>query len=246
MPETQTTVGGLRAIELNFRPMRDINTGRSISFLSRTHLNSPGLGVLMPETFRPAADISGQAQELFHLEMLRLAESAIALKESDRIFEWLSLDMPLSILKDRASTKILETICDQFSLSSGKFAFVIPETVLLEQDSTAAENIAFLRRLGYHMILSSFGENGCPFMKLSEYTMDYVMLSPSVTNYINKTERGNQAVHSIISFINELGCDPIADGVKNSVQAEILYSFGCNYCAGSLCGEYISLAELTE
>ena len=66
------------------------------------------------------------------------------------------------------------------------------------------------------------------------------MLSPEVSNYIGKGERSDNAVKSIIGFVNELGAEPVADGVFNSHQAETLYSFECAYCAGSLSGKYMA------
>ena len=246
MSITPTTVDGLRSIELNFRPLRDIASGRSVCYLARTQLNTPGLGTLMPEAFRPAADASGKAAELFALELMQLAESITALNESERRFRWVSQDMPLSLLRDRATTAVLEKICEQHSLSPGNFCFAIPEETLDEKDDTAAKNAAYLRQLGYHIMLTGFGERGCPYIKLSELSVDYVMLSPAVTFYIGKNERSDKAVHSIISFINDLECEPVADGVKTSAQAEALYSFGCTYCAGALSGDYMTLSQLTS
>lgn len=246
MPDIQTTVGGLRAIELYFRPMRDIATGRTVCYFSRTQLNTPDLGTLMPETFRPAAENARQSHKLFSLEILQLAESIRALNEADRIFDWVSLEMPLSILKDRATTTLLDKVCEQFSLSPGEFCFVIPEGTLTETDGTAAHNTVRLRQRGYHVLLAGFGESGCPFIRLSELSVDYVLLTPSLLQYIGKNERSDQAVHSIISFVNDLQCEPVADGVQNSSQAEALYKFGCNFCAGSLSGDYLPLSDLTQ
>lgn len=246
MPETRTNVGGLRAVELNFRPLRDIASGRTICYLVRTHLNTPGLGILMPESYRPVAEENGKSPELFHLELLQLAEALRELKEAGRVYNWISVDMPMSILRDSSSSALADKICEQFSLTPNVFCFTIPQQTLYEPDNVAAENTARLRRRGYHLILRDFGEISCPYIKLSELSVDYVMLSPSVTSYIGRNEKTDQAVNSIVSFINDLGMEPIADGVQNSTQAESLYEFGCNYCAGPLSGDYVQLAELIE
>ena len=47
-------------------------------------------------------------------------------------------------------------------------------------------------------------------------------------------------VKSIVGFVNDIGAEPIADGVYNSRQAEMLYSFECSYCAGTLAGKYMT------
>jgi EAL domain-containing protein (putative c-di-GMP-specific phosphodiesterase class I) len=89
-------------------------------------------------------------------------------------------------------------------------------------------------------MLTGFGGSYCPMMRLSNFSVDYVMLSPEVANYIGRDERSDNAVKSIISFVNDIGSEPVADGVFNSRQAEMLYSFECSYCAGSLSGKYVT------
>lgn len=67
MANIRTTVDGLRAIELDFRPIIDSTTGKPAFYLVRTHLNTPDKGVLLPEVFRPVAETVHLSGELFRL-----------------------------------------------------------------------------------------------------------------------------------------------------------------------------------
>ena len=87
-------------------------------------------------------------------------------------------------------------------------------------------------------MLTDFGSISSPIMKLSEFEVDYVMLSPEITQYLGKDERSDSAVKSLIDFVSGLVAEPIADGISNVRQAESLYEFECEYCAGSLAGSY--------
>ena len=89
-------------------------------------------------------------------------------------------------------------------------------------------------------MLMDFGSISSPIMKLSEYEVDHVMLSPELTQYIGKDERSDSAVKSLIDFVTGLGAEPVADGISNVHQAEILYEFECRYCAGELSGKYMA------
>ena len=89
-------------------------------------------------------------------------------------------------------------------------------------------------------MLTGFGGEGSPVMKLSEFEVDHVMLSPEITQYLGKDERSDNAVKALIDFATDLNAEPIADGVQNVRQAEKLYEFECMYCAGSLAGKYIA------
>lgn len=244
--EQQTTVGGLRAVEMQYRPVREIATGRTVFYQSRTQLNTPELGVLMPEAFRGPAEFSGQSRKLFPLELMQLAEAIQTLTESEHMLEWASVYLPLRVLKDGALAASLEKTCEQFDISPGKLCFALPPQILSEKDSAAANAVAHLRKRGFHMMLTGFGESGAPFMELADLPVDYVLLSPSVTGYLGRGERSDSAVHAVLTYINELGCEPIADGVRGSAQASALYSAGCSYCAGELSGGYVPLETITE
>ncbi len=249
MPDTQTvqtTVGGLRAVELSFRPTLDIQGGTNIGFISRTHLNTPGLGILMPEVYRPVADSSGLSGELFELELMQLMEAVKGLTESSVIFKWVSIRIPIGVLKDGGSAEQADKMCQKYAVATNEIAFVVPPEVLLDTSEDVVKGISRLRRHGYHMILPDFGDNGCPFLKLSELEVDYAFIAPSVIAQVAQKDRTDKAVEGIIGYIKSMGVEPVADGVKNSTQAETLYGLGCNYCAGPLPGDYIALDEILD
>ena len=89
-------------------------------------------------------------------------------------------------------------------------------------------------------MITDFGSVGCPLMKLSDYEVDFAVLSAEVTGYLGKSERSDNAVKSLIDFVRGLDVEPIADGVTGSAQAEKLYEFECMYCAGPLSGKYVA------
>ena len=61
MADTQESrVGGLRAVELYYRVIRDISNGVPAFLHTQTRLNAPALGVLYPEQFRDVAEITFQ------------------------------------------------------------------------------------------------------------------------------------------------------------------------------------------
>ena len=246
IPGLQTTVGGLRAVELRYRPVREIATGRTAFFQSRTQLNTPELGTLMPEVFRDAAEFSGQSRKLFPLELLQLLEGVNAFAAKDILLDWHSVQMPLRILHDANLPEFLSTAVETAGTVPGRVCFSYPEEILSKADAEAVKTMTKLRQIGFHLLLCGFGESGCPFMRLSEIPFDFVMISPAITQYIGKGERSEQAVKAIISFVEEIGCQAIADGVRNSTHAEALYGYGCSYCAGSLAGNYTPVSEILQ
>ena len=236
----QTTVDGLRAVELYYRPVREISSGSTAFYQSQTRLNSPKLGVLSPDKYRDVCEMTSQAEKLFQLEMLQALEACRSFNERELNYGWISVYMPVRYLKSEHAAKAVVEICHKRDIPTNRICFELSENLLAEDDGKASESIQAMRNFGFHFMLTGFGGSYCPMMRLSKFSVDYVMLSPEVANYIGRDERSDNAVKSIISFVNDIGSEPVADGVFNSRQAEMLYSFECSYCAGSLSGKYVT------
>ena len=58
---SKAMVDGLRAVELNYRTIREISSGQTAFIQSKTMLNSPNLGVLSPDKYRDVAEMTNQA-----------------------------------------------------------------------------------------------------------------------------------------------------------------------------------------
>ncbi|MBP5267814.1 MAG: EAL domain-containing protein [Ruminococcus sp.] len=236
----QTTVGGMRAVELYYRPIRNISAGNTAFYQSQTRLNSPGLGVLMPENFRDVSEITQQCLNLFELELFQAMQAVTTFNERELLFNWISVYMPAKYLRDiDAESRIMEA-SEKMGVNSSQLCFTLSEKLFEETEHIVADNIKKLRNRGFHFMLMDFGSISSPIMKLSEYDVDYVMLSPELTQYIGKGERSDSAVKSLIDFVTGLGAEPVADGISNVHQAEILYEFECHYCAGELAGKYMA------
>ena len=233
-----TTVDGLRAVELQYRIIREIASGQASFYQSQTRLNSPGLGVIMPDSFREVAEITTQCISLFDLEFLQLLEAHNKFVDREVPFKWLSVYAPAKYFADRQSERNIIEYCSRYKVPTNHVCFELPARVLTDEENDITDMVKRLRSRRFHFMLSGFGGDTCPMMRLSAFEVDHVMLSPEVTQYVGTSERANNAVKSIIDFVSGLGAEAIADAVKSAQQAETLYECGCSYCAGSLAGKY--------
>ncbi len=236
----EKTVDGVRAIEMYYRVIRDISSGNCAFYQSQTRLNTPGMGTLMPEIFRDVSEVTRQCISLFELEYVQALEAVQKFTERELRFKWVSVYMPAKYLLEPGVEKSLIDVSERLEVPTTKICFSLSDKLFEETEAPIAENIKKLRNRGFHFMLTGFGGEGSPVMKLSEFEVDHVMLSPEITQYLGKDERSDNAVKALIDFATDLNAEPIADGVQNVRQAEKLYEFECMYCAGSLAGKYIA------
>ena len=238
LKQLQIDVGGLRAVEMFYRGIREIETGSVVFFQSRTRLNTPGLGTLIPENYREVAELSNQCLTLFDLELAQGLEAERSFRERDFFFQWISVYMPIRFLLEKGAESKLIRRMEAVGLDTNRMCFELPSKLLTEGTARHARAIGNLRNLGFHFLLTGFGGSNSPLMKLSDFPVDYVMLSQEIISYLGKTERAASAVKSIVEFVSQLGAEPVADGVANAAQAEALYEAQCRYISGALAGKY--------
>ena len=237
---SKAMVDGLRAVELNYRTIREISSGQTAFIQSKTMLNSPNLGVLSPDKYRDVAEMTNQADQLFKLELIQALEANTTFYEREIGFSWISVYLPVRLLREKRTTKFISDYAARYQVPTSRICFELSSKLLMETDEQVPTSIQSMRNLGFHFMLTDFGGSSCPLMRLSDYPVDFVMLSPEVANYIGRGERSDNAVKSIVSFVNDIGSEPIADGICSSHQAEMLYTFECTYCAGNLSGKYMT------
>jgi EAL domain-containing protein (putative c-di-GMP-specific phosphodiesterase class I) len=235
-----TRVGGLRAVEMYYRGIREFESGDITFVQSKTRLNTPGMGTLMPETFRKVAELSNQCVSLFELEIRQAIDMIKSLQEKEFYFRWLSLYMPLRYLETKSVQQKLMDLMDETGTDTNRLCFELSPELLLNGTNVHSTVIEQLRNRGFHFMLTDFGGINSPLMKLAYFPVDYVMLSQEMISYLGKDERSLSAVSSIVDFIEGMEADVIADGVANLEQAEQLFKARVRFGAGSLAGRYMT------
>ena len=237
---TSATVDGVRAMELLYRPIKNVDDDSVSFYQTQLRLNGPALGVLMPVDFIPVAELTDQCISIFKLAFVQLLQAADKFKTREIDFSWISLYMPLRFLRRVDCVKVVSDLCEKLNVENNKICFEISVAILDERNEAAADNIKNFRKKGFHFLLNSFGDSSGNMMKMADYNFDFVMLSPSIVKSLGGGERADSCVRSLISFVNDLGAEPVAAEVFNNSQLSKLSEFQCLYYTGESAGKFIA------
>lgn len=229
--KTAVTVGGLRAVEVRYRAVRETDSGNVKFYQTQIRLNSPSMGVLMPERFLPVLEFDDRAVSVFELALAQVLKAQTKFTERDLSFDWISLYMPLRLLRRPDCLSIISAVSEKYQVSPGKICFELSPSLLEEKDKRCARTVNKLRESGYHLMLSGMQGDSVQLMSLCAYDLDFIVLSQSVTDMIGASEKADVCVKSLISFISDCGAEPIAD-ITDSKLCPKLYDFECLYYTG--------------
>ena len=233
--EKITTVDGVRAVEMRYRQIRNTSTFESKFFQSSMRLNAPLLGVLLPERFMPVLETDDRAAEIFALGLLQTLKAAEKFREREYNFDWISICMPLRVLKMDNCLDLCREAANRCGMSFKNICIEIPPIILDNADDDKyMKNLRKLKITGFKTMVTGIGGNSYPLIRLAPFEFDYVMISDEVISMLaDDTPRSDACVESVVSFINNLDAEPVANGVENEKQAEKLFDMECTYYTGA-------------
>lgn len=235
-----STVDGVRAVELFYRPIKNTDSGRVTFLQSQTRLNSPAMGTLMPADYLPVAQLSHRCVSIFKLALVQLLQALGKFHEREVDVDWASVFMPARFLRQTEAPRVVADYCDKFGVKYERVCFELSPDVLDEADSTAADNVALMRRQGFHFLLTGFGTEGFKMLKTAEFKVDNIMLDGSVAQVLGKSDRYDTCVNSLLNFVFDLNAEVIADGITDDKQVKQLSGMQCLYYSGENAGKYIA------
>lgn len=234
------TVGGLRALEQYFRPIGNALSGESLAYQSTFRMNSPSKGVIFPGEYLPVLEAyPDRAAEFLPLEFYHLSDTIENFKTRDIDYRFISIPIPVSFLKRDDCVKGLQELSSAFHIHPDHVCFELNSALYGEKDGTAIKTMTLLQREGYRFMLNSFGGDDSPAMLLSDYPVDFVMMSGIYTNEAMGGDNHEKWVRSSIDYIISIDCIPIATEVQNADQGDKIASLGCNLCVGNYTGDWM-------
>lgn len=225
--DKNTTVDGVRAIEIRYRSIFRTDTRGTAFFQSRMRLNGPNMGVLLPERFLPVLERSDRCAQIFLLSLLQIIKAAEKFTERELDFDWISAVMPLRIFFSKNCVEIITDFMKKINASPDRICFEIPAQVVDER--SGQKTMQELRKAGFHTMLSGIGAERFPMYKLAELEPEYVVINQNSTRMLGTNELTDTCVKSLISFINSIGAEAIAAGIASADTIDKLYDFDCPY-----------------
>lgn len=236
---TSTTVDGVRAIELFYRPIKETAGNNTIFYQSQMRLNAPSMGVLMPSRYLSVLENSMQSIKIFELAFHQFLKSLSKFSERGVSYDWISIYMPINYLKKVDCAYLTTEMCKKALIRTERICFEISPIVFNETDSIVISTIKELTDIGFHIMITGIGGD-CPLLRLGEFSPDYVMLTPYAAVVSPDNERGFTCLKSVVHLCDELGIDSIVCDIKEKSQLRTVKELECAYYTGKLSGTFMA------
>lgn len=214
-----------------YQPLLATDTGRCVGAESLLRWHHPQLGVLLPDTFIPAAEESGFIVSLTRWLMGRIvADMAETLRENPDFH--ISLNVSPGHFNDPRMISDIQNILGKH-IPLNQIVFEITEhQLIVDNDDHVLHLLQQVRALGTPIAIDDFGSGYSSLKYLSRFPFDYLKIDKNFIDAIGTESVTAGLVDTIVQMANQLGLKTIAEGVERMVQLQHLRELKVDFVQG--------------
>jgi EAL domain-containing protein (putative c-di-GMP-specific phosphodiesterase class I) len=223
---------GSNQFYLEYQPVVDLMTNRTVSFEALMRWRHPELGLVPPTRFVPIAEKSGL--------IVALGQHAIS-EALSQLRSWMDAGVPcVPIAVNVAPEQLTRTdfpalvaqLTSAAAMDASWLRFEITESALLKNPERMIESLRQLRKLGSQVLIDDFGTGYSALSYLTQLPVDTLKIDRSFITDLSRGNANSQIVTAVIDMARRLNLKTVAEGVETKEQALQLRRKGCNYAQG--------------
>lgn len=142
-------------------------------------------------------------------------------------------------------SKLLD-ILRKYDVKPNEIELEITESVLIEDFAEVKEKLLLLRDYGLRISLDDFGTGFSSLSYLNGLPIDTLKIDKSFIDKVSTDASTRIITESIVSMVDKLGYETVAEGVETQEQFDYLKRIGCDIIQGYLLGKPMSSEDLEQ
>lgn len=135
-------------------------------------------------------------------------------------------------------------VLKKYDISPSEVELEITESVLIDDLSEVKDKLQLLREYGIKVSLDDFGTGFSSLAYLKGLPIDTLKIDKSFIDNIVEDDSSRIITEAMISMVDKLGFETIAEGVETQEQYEYLKDIGCDVIQGFLLGRPMPAEEI--
>jgi diguanylate cyclase (GGDEF)-like protein len=237
--------------ELHYQPEVDPLNGRLVAAEALIRWRHPERGLLGPNEFIPIAEETGLIVPIGQW-VLEAACAQLQRWRGDGHGLRVAVNFSGQQLQDEHIATQVESRLQRFGITAEDLVVELTESVWMDRQGEAIDNLYRLKRLGVRLAIDDFGTGYSSLSYLKRMPVDILKVDRSfVTDLATRpTQDGDDTdvaiVRGIVALAHNLDLQVVAEGVETPLQRDLLTTMGCDLIQGYLVSRPLPAAEFTE
>jgi diguanylate cyclase (GGDEF)-like protein/PAS domain S-box-containing protein len=237
-----------RQFRLVYQPIVSMATGDLEGFEALVRWQHPERGFVPPNVFVPIAEETGDIVALGQWVLQTACDQLAAWRTAyPGLNARMSVNLSIRQLEHPGLISCVRAAVAAAGIKPGDLTLEITESVLAEDVALVAGQLSELRDLGVAVAIDDFGTGYSSFGYLNQFTVDVLKIDRSFVMDLTAVE-SEQAdiIRAIVSLARSRGLRTVAEGIEETVQADVLRALGCDTGQGYLFSRPAAPDDLAE
>jgi len=222
------------AFHLAYQPRVDLKTGKPVGMEALIRWNHALHGAIAPLKFIPLAEESGLIVPIGQWVLRQATEWTQRQFSEEGKRLRVSVNLSARQFREPDLVQKVTQILESSGLNPEDLELEITESMLMEDEKTAEEQLHKLKALGISLAIDDFGTGYSSLARLRHFPVDILKIDRAFVMVLDQpnAEKDRSVAAAMIVLGHELGMRIVAEGVETVEQLEILRELGCDEVQG--------------
>jgi len=224
-------------LRLHYQPLVNLMTSEIIGAEALVRWERPGVGLVPPGVFIPAAEHTGLISEIGGWV---LNEACRQIRQWQRVGQVpIKVAVNVSALQFREG-RLEQQVRDALAASGCDpqlLELELTESTLMVQPEEVTAVVRRLKQLGVQLAIDDFGTGYSSLSYLRKLAVDKIKIDQSFVRDLTTDPDCAAIVRAIIQMARSLGLRTLGEGVENQVSRRALQVLGCDFAQGYFFGK---------
>lgn len=232
-----------KEFKMFYQPIYSTEKKKIISAEALIRLNDRVLGYVSPEEFIPIAENNGKIIEISEYVIDNVFRFVKETRLKDMGVEFIELNLSVMQCMDKKLIEKLQYYLDKYEVDPKQINLEITETATNFDEERLREQLAGIKKLGFHFSLDDYGTGYSNLVRVLEYPVDIIKLDKSIVWSAFHDKDNFITLKNLISMFHDVRRKIVAEGVETEEQMDTLVELGCDYLQGYYYSKPISEEE---
>ncbi|WPC75527.1 EAL domain-containing protein [Vibrio porteresiae] len=235
-----------RSLNVKFQPIVRSETGAVASFEALVRWKTQEFGEIYPDEFIPVAEKKGLIGELGYQVFAKACEFISQYNLNNQVTTRVNVNVSVLQLLDRSFPEQIRDIADKAGITTQSIVLELTETVILDGNKNALQQLRCLSEMGFQLALDDFGTGFSSINSFFDLPINQIKIDRTMACKTMENDDLNEYLEFIIRMCQHKSIAVVIEGIENSEMYKKFQRMGASYLQGYWLSKPLSLASASH
>ena len=233
-------------LTVKFHPIIDAKANEVASFEALVRWHSKEYGEIYPDEFISVAEQKGLIVELGYQVFERACKFLSTYNTIHETQVRVNVNVSVLQILNREVPHQFRQIAEQYELEPNSIVIELTETIMLDNNKHALQQLSVLRDMGFSLSLDDFGAGFSSINSFFDFPFNQIKIDKLFAHKTLRNEASNNYLQFLIEMCRENHMGVVIEGVEDSEMAKKFAAMGASHLQGYWFAKPLSVATASR